>query len=242
MRVLLLFFSIIALTQVSAQDGIAVVELFTSQGCSSCPPADRVLTELIDDAEKQGTSVYGLSFHVDYWNYIGWKDPYSSAVYSQRQRNYAKGIEGHRVYTPQMVVNGGTEFVGSNQAVATKNVERALAKEPEYAIAISDLKVESGYCFLEYKVQEVTHGERLNIAVVERDMKNYVSKGENKGKTLSHDNVVRVFESITLKQTGKLRINLGEVNLEKASLILYIQDDNLKVMGATASPIKETKF
>lgn len=234
MRVLLFLFFTIAFVKVNAQNGFAVVELFTSQGCSSCPPADRVLSQLLDDADKKGNKVYGLSFHVDYWNYIGWKDPYSSAVYSQRQRNYAKGIDAHRVYTPQMVVNGSVEFVGSNKAEANKNVERALTTKAVYEIAIKNWKVEGSQGTLQYQLNKTPNGERLNIAVVERDIENYVPKGENRGKTLSHDNVVRVFESISLKQNGKLKVNLGEVNPEKSSLILYIQDDNLKVLGATS--------
>ncbi len=237
MRVLLLFLLTSVLHSAKAQDGFAVVELFTSQGCSSCPSADRVLSELLNDAEKSGTNVYGLSFHVDYWNYIGWKDPYSSAVYSQRQRNYAKGIDAHRVYTPQMVVNGNSEFVGSNKAEANRNVERALATKAAYAIKIKDWKVEGSQGSFQYQLNRAPHGERLNIAVVERDVENYVSKGENRGKTLSHDNVVRVFESITLKQNGKLNLNLNGVNPEKSSLILYIQDDNLKVLGAISIPV-----
>ncbi|MCB0488125.1 MAG: DUF1223 domain-containing protein [Cyclobacteriaceae bacterium] len=237
MRVLLLFFCTIVFAQVNAQNGFAVVELFTSQGCSSCPPADRVLSQLLDDADKKGTKVYGLSFHVDYWNYIGWKDPYSSAVYSQRQRNYAKSIDAHRVYTPQMVVNGSTEFVGSNKTEANRNVEKALTTKAAYAIEIRDWKVEGSQGSFQYQLDKAPHGERLNIAVVERDIENYVSKGENRGKTLSHDNVVRVFESITLKQNGKLKVDLSEVNPEKSSLILYIQDDNLKVLGATSVPV-----
>lgn len=237
MRVLLLFLLTSVLHYAKAQDGFAVVELFTSQGCSSCPSADRVLSELLNDAEKNGTNVYGLSFHVDYWNYIGWKDPYSNAVYSQRQRNYAKGIDAHRVYTPQMVVNGNSEFVGSNKAEANRNVERALATKAAYAIKIKDWKVEGSQGSFQYQLNRAPHGERLNIAVVERDVENYVSKGENRGKTLSHDNVVRVFESITLKQNGKLNLNLNGVNPEKSSLILYIQDDNLKVLGAISIPV-----
>ena len=113
---LLLAFSILAFQHIDQveqsnekqiQNGVNVVELFTSQGCSSCPPADALLAQIKDD-----TNVIALSYHVDYWNYLGWKDPYSNKAYSAYQRSYAKELNSG-VYTPQMVVNGSKEFVGS---------------------------------------------------------------------------------------------------------------------------------
>ena len=91
-----------------------VVELFTSEGCSSCPPADELLSEIVD-GRYENTDVIGLSFHVDYWDYIGWKDPYASRDFTNRQRIYAEKLRSHQLYTPQMVVNGKHEFVGSNR-------------------------------------------------------------------------------------------------------------------------------
>ena len=93
----------------------AVVELFTSEGCSSCPPADNLLGEIVKDAQKGQQRVYCLSFHVDYWNSLGWRDPYSDPAFSRRQREYARAFESVQVYTPQMVVNGSTGFVGSDR-------------------------------------------------------------------------------------------------------------------------------
>src|SRR5258708_28691391 len=98
----------------SAQNPV-VIELFTSQGCSSCPAADKNLAEIIEKAEVNGQQVIGLSFHVDYWNYIGWKDPYSKAEFTERQRKYSAHMNSESVYTPQMIVNSEKEFIGSDK-------------------------------------------------------------------------------------------------------------------------------
>src|SRR5713226_4713153 len=91
-----------------------VVELFTSEGCSSCPPADELLSRLRQQTSAQGVEVIPLGFHVDYWNFQGWRDRFSSADYSKRQEQYAQKLHLEGPYTPQMVVDGGTQFVGND--------------------------------------------------------------------------------------------------------------------------------
>src|SRR5262245_18067196 len=94
----------------------ALVELYTSEGCSSCPPADALLSKLVDAARRDGSRVFALAFHVDYWNRLGWRDPFSDPAFSERQSMYAKSFEPR--YTPQMVVNGVQSFVGSDERLA----------------------------------------------------------------------------------------------------------------------------
>src|SRR5258706_10393726 len=93
--------------------GIAVIELFTSEGCSSCPPADALLAEILRDARGKNLAIYPLAFHVDYWDHLGWRDPYSDPAYSARQRGYSRTFHRDSIYTPQMIINGVSEFVGS---------------------------------------------------------------------------------------------------------------------------------
>src|SRR5262244_3732178 len=107
-----------------------VVELFSSEGCSSCPPADALLGEL---AQRPG--IVALAFHVDYWDYIGWKDPYASPANTQRQHDYAAALRLHMVYTPQMVVDGRTDVVGSERADVEAAIGKAAA-QPKLAVAI----------------------------------------------------------------------------------------------------------
>src|SRR5690349_21126792 len=104
-----------------------LVELFTSEGCSSCPPADQVLTNLMDKQPVAGAEIITLSEHVDYWNSLGWNDPYSTATSTQRQRDYAEVFGEDSVYTPQMVVDGKTQFVGSDADKARESIARAAA-------------------------------------------------------------------------------------------------------------------
>src|ERR1700722_4743220 len=108
-------------------DGVAVVELFTSEGCSSCPSADVVLGELAADGNPR---VFPLAFHVDYWNSIGWNDAFSSEAWTQRPRDYAASFGASSVYTPEMVVGGVDAFVGSDRAQARAAIGRALAHRP----------------------------------------------------------------------------------------------------------------
>lgn len=215
-----------------AQDGFAVVELFTSQGCSSCPAADKNLSELL----AHDNNIYGLSFHVDYWNYIGWKDPYSSKAYSERQRNYARKLKAN-VYTPQMIVNGAQVFVGSNKSLSAEAIKLATAQQAKYKIEIDELTVEAGKVSFNYKVNEIATDAMLNVALVERNIENYVSRGENQGKTLHHDNVVRAFETLPLKLSGKLQIELKDVKQINCSIILFVQDKDLQVVAANRQPL-----
>ncbi|MEL7087271.1 MAG: DUF1223 domain-containing protein, partial [Planctomycetota bacterium] len=104
----------------------AVVELFTSEGCSSCPPAEAVLNRLDRDARQGHQRIFTLAFHVDYWNRLGWTDPFSDRAYSDRQRDYAVTLRERSIYTPQMVVNGTTGFVGSHARRAGQEIGRAL--------------------------------------------------------------------------------------------------------------------
>src|SRR5689334_14081460 len=105
----------------AAAQPFALVELFTSEGCSSCPPADRVLARLAAEARASGRRIFPLSFHVDYWNGLGWRDPWSTRTFTERQRNYARAL-GWRTYTPQMVINGAEHFVGSDERHARESI------------------------------------------------------------------------------------------------------------------------
>lgn len=226
--------------------GVAIVELFTSEGCSSCPPADDLLATLVDEAAKQGTHVYPLSFHVDYWDNLGWADRFASAAFSQRQRAYASLAASRQVYTPQMIVNGTGGFVGSDEREAKKQIVAALATPAAVTvelIALIDPKspADKRLVKIQYAVEGSMRGARLSLAVVERGLKTEVKRGENARRSLRHENIVRAFVELDVKENkGSAELTLPpDLKAENAQLIGYVQDlTSMQVRGAASTALK----
>lgn len=170
--------------------GVAVVELFTSQGCSSCPPADHLLTDLAQVAKTRRLPIYTLSMHVDYWDALGWADPYATEQFTKRQRRYAAANGSIRVYTPQMIVGGTAGFVGSNRGDAGDAVRAALAREPAAEVKL-DVAAEEDAWRVAYNVTGARAGDELVVCLVADAPRNHVPRGENAGRDLAHSGVVR---------------------------------------------------
>jgi hypothetical protein len=229
----------------SSLEPFAVVELFTSEGCYSCPPADEVLGSMTARARVEGRRVFPIAFHVDYWNYLGWEDPYSSAEFSRRQGDYARKFGSNRRYTPQMIVNGQTEFVGSSKPQARQAVEQALQTPATAGVSLSQGVAENQANAIVAVVtpQGAKAGDQLCVALVERGIIQDVPRGENAGRRLPHENVARAFETRTLQGDGApIRVNLeapAGLKRENASIIAYVQDGTMwKVLGAAALDLK----
>jgi hypothetical protein len=167
-----------------------VVELFTSQGCSSCPPADAYLSEL---AARPG--ILALSMHVDYWNGLGWRDPFSSAEVTARQRDYVRTLNGRYVYTPQMVIGGRTHAVGSDRA---KVAALIAAPRPDSAYGSSLALSRRGPAALDIAIGEASFIGRATVWLVAFDNRHttQVASGENGGRRLSYSNVVRAVRAV----------------------------------------------
>ncbi|SCF34846.1 hypothetical protein GA0074696_4689 [Micromonospora purpureochromogenes] len=223
-----------------AGGGFAVVEMFTSQGCNSCPPAEELLTEIEREARKEGQPVYALGFHVDYWDDLGWPDPFADGAYTARQGAYARAFGSGGLYTPQMIVNGTDEFVGSDRRRAATAIAAALT---EAATTPLTLSVEDTAGSDEHRVVVDYQTERpppravLNVAVVERGLENDVPRGENAGRTLRQDNVVRAFTSVGLDApSGRVELAVPpDLDPGQASVVGYVQHHgNKAIVGATA--------
>jgi hypothetical protein len=222
-----------------ARQSFAVVELFTSEGCSSCPPADALLAEILEDAQKDGRQVFCLSFHVDYWNQLGWTDPFGSAAFSRRQQAYARALKADQVYTPQMIVNGAEELVGSDRRRSRAAIDAALKRPEQVRIELHREKPKATGAFtLSYQIAGAAPGVMLNVALVERDKVSAVKRGENGGRTLRHQNVVRVFKTLHLEANGKGSVHLDlptDLVRGKASVIAYVQEPETRtILGASA--------
>ena len=221
-----------------------VVELFTSQGCSSCPPADRVLSEL---AERD--DVVPLAFHVDYWNYIGWTDPFSSEVWSKRQERYAEALRTGRLYTPMVVVDGRTDVVGSRGREVAELIAQARRRA-----ALGEVVVEietrgpavqiRGAAHLDAQVERPAE---FLLAVVESGLETPVSRGENARRTLHNDFVVRSFERLGTVSPGaettlEHRFVLDSAwNRDEIRLVGLLQDpETLAIYGAAVGAVVAT--
>ena len=164
-----------------------VVELFTSEGCSSCPAADAALRELAQEQLVPGVEVIALGEHVDYWNRLGWKDSFSSAAYTARQRQYATGF-GTGSYTPQAVVNGRYELVGSRRADLAAAIAKA-AKAPQAAVSVG---ATAGVAQVQVRsLPAGTPATEVLLAITESGLASQVGRGENAGLLLQHAAVVR---------------------------------------------------
>ncbi len=166
----------------AAEKPLTVVELYTSQGCSSCPPADAYLAEL---AEKEG--LLPLSFHVDYWNYLGWADPFSDAAYSRRQSEYASYFDSRNVYTPQMVIQGTHQVVGSNRS-EVKRAIKAVMSAPRVAMSLTP---GSGGMTLSLPATQMASSARVLLVMYDNEHITAVRRGENRGEKIRNRNVVR---------------------------------------------------
>jgi hypothetical protein len=224
----------------------AIIELFTSQGCSSCPPADALLAEILKDARAKNFPIYPLAFHVDYWDRLGWRDPFSDPAHSDRQRAYSRIFQNDSIYTPQMIINGQTEFVGSDRNRATAEIKKALEQRARTTITLTLAPTsKSDTITLHYTVAGAPADAAaiLNIALVQRNLETKVLRGENAARTLKHDNVVRCFQSLRLeKPQGQIQLPLP-ANFPKpdASIIAYLQSPDLHILGATAIDLPTKK-
>jgi hypothetical protein len=164
-----------------------LVELFTSEGCSSCPPADQLLSHLQKDQPIDGVEVIVLSEHVDYWNQLGWTDPFSASGFTDRQQRYTASLQSEGPYTPQMVVDGTTAFVGSDSRRALQ-VIAAAAKVDKANVA---LHCAADPLSLGIHIDGGHEDADVLLAIAENGLASNVTRGENRGRQIEHDGVTR---------------------------------------------------
>ena len=170
----------------AGQDRPVVVELYTSQGCSSCPPADAILAELAGEP-----GILALEFHVDYWDYIGWKDPFASAQFTQRQHDYADRLGLRYVYTPQMVVDGRSDVVGSRRRAVTRAIAESKDDAAAVGVALEVIGESGGGRVLLSAGEAPEGGATVWLVTFDDSHHTEVARGENGGRALTNRNVVR---------------------------------------------------
>jgi hypothetical protein len=227
-----------------------LVELFTSEGCSSCPPADELLARLERTQPIAGAQIIALSEHVDYWNRLGWTDPYSSAEFSARQSGYAGQFNRDDVYTPQMVVDGRAEFVGSDLSRAREAIADAR-QAPKATVTVSVAREAANQAagipvvIRVENIPAISADDKADVllAITESELRSEVSRGENSGRRLQHTSVVR-----RLSQIGSIDLKNGDafdagplVRVEKAwkrenlKAVVFVQERaSRRVLGVAS--------
>jgi hypothetical protein len=215
-----------------------VVELFTSEGCSSCPPADELLGHLRQDLSAKNIQVIPLGFHVDYWNSLGWKDRFSSADFSQRQERYAQSLKVDGPYTPQMIVDGETEFVGNSATQAQRAISQAASQQEVAAIKISASGADQ--LAVQVKAAGAANASNVLLAITEDKLSTNVGSGENGGRTLHHAAVVRELREIGQLHDGSFQTNAPlklekEWKRENLHAVVFVQEGaSGKILGAAS--------
>lgn len=222
--------------------GPVLVELFTSEGCSSCPPADALLERLDRSQPISGAELIVLSEHVDYWNDIGWRDPFSSHEYSERQSAYAAQFGLGSVYTPQMVVDGHFEFLGSDERRASLAIKQA-AESPKAPVRLSLGSSDDKATILHVEAGPLpsatgTQSAGVFLVVADNSDQSQVGGGENSGRTLQHVAVLRKLTRIgTVESSAGFSrdINLGfkSKNHGNLRIVVIVQEPEVgRVLGA----------
>ncbi|HTQ48228.1 MAG TPA: DUF1223 domain-containing protein [Polyangiaceae bacterium] len=208
-----------------------VVELFTSQGCSSCPPAEEILSSLADDPSLRG-KVIPLAFHVDYWDHLGWRDPFSSRLWTLRQMSYVRQMRLNSAYTPQAVISGRTELVGSRDAALESAIVTASQAKPLGAVSLTAKRL--GASIVADVEAKGGASSDVMLAVVEYGVTTKVQAGENDGRTLVNDAIVRTLQQV---KPGRIEIHTDPA-WQHLSVVAFLQDrDSLAITNAAIAPL-----
>jgi hypothetical protein len=200
----------------NSENQITFIELYTSEGCSSCPPAETIFNELV---QKSNPNLIAITFHVDYWDRLGWKDSFSDKKWTNRQGDYKEFFKNESIYTPQMIVNGTKEFVGSNEIKVTNSLQNKIKIENQIDLR-SNLK--NGNLIIDYLISGKTENKNLTLVLVQKQAEVFVKRGENSGRKLLHTNIARSIIDVDLKN------NSGQLKLE---IPIEIKDKDYFVVG-----------
>jgi hypothetical protein len=212
-----------------------LVELFTSEGCSSCPPADQLLSELMRTQPVSGVRIVGLSEHVDYWDHQGWKDPFSDALFTRRQQDHA-GSAPSDVYTPQVLADGGGGVVGSDRAAVLTAIREA-AGAPKIPITVSWSGADRKAVAIIAPADKRAARASVFLAITEDGLQSSVKRGENEGRELKHDGVTRrLLEVGRADETGAFRrvvpVSLDSAwNRARLRLVAFVQSSSGRVVA-----------
>lgn len=219
----------------------ALIELFTSEGCSSCPPADILLSKLAASAQQQGLHIYPISLHVDYWNRLGWRDPFSQKQFTQRQQDYAQFFNADGVATPQFVINGSRYVLSADSQKLQRLVNQALSEEVSAVLGLSLHTVTENKLRVAFVYEGDLIDKLVHVVLIERTVDMDVASGENAGRKLRHNNVARQWQTLNLAEArGEVDLNFTHVKpWEDFFVIAFVQDaQSMEILAASAIDIR----
>ncbi|MEJ5055454.1 DUF1223 domain-containing protein [Sphingobacterium sp. MYb382] len=206
-----------------ANNSFAVIELFTSEGCWSCPPADALLAKLAENNKNE--HVYIMAFHVDYWDHQGWKDRFSKAAFTDRQKQYATWMRLSTIYTPQLVINGKLETVGSDESKVLQGIQTTLQQPQTRSLSLKLAQEKGKEVQIQYETASTVKNTQLLMALVQGQASSQVAAGENAGKRLTHVQLVRDLQKRSLKTTDTFTFKLPNDNANW-QIIAFEQDSH----------------
>jgi hypothetical protein len=207
-----------ALPAAAASKTPVVVELFTSEGCSSCPPADAYLGELTKKPD-----IVALAYHVDYWDYIGWKDPYALREATERQRRYTAALGSRFLYTPEMVVDGGQDATGSDRDAVGELIRAQEKSADKLALSVSE-RSDDKYT-VGIPASSLHGAATVWMAVFDREHSTPVARGENEGRTLKEFNIVRELRKIGRYEGKEMQIPVEMALTRESGCAILVQAD-----------------
>jgi hypothetical protein len=236
--------------QAAAKRTAVVIELFTSEGCSSCPPVDALLSELEAKQPIEGVEIIPLEEHVDYWNHDGWQDPFSGQEWTQRQQQYVAKFNGETPYTPQMILNGGKVMALKNSAEVQEDILQA-AKEQKMDVSVVEASSDKSDALkFDLRAENLPGTSEVDkvdvwLAVTEDGLHSDVTAGENKGKTLEHAAVVRSLRKVgsaggtSTPFAANVEIKLKPTwKKENLRVVVFVQDRrNWRILGAATAKV-----
>ena len=232
-RLIFFFLSILSLN-INAQNGFVFIELFTSQGDETCPVAEEILYRNVTQEIKNGANIFVLEYHVDYWNRLGWKDPFSKFQFSRRQENYSRVLAEKELYTPEVVINGKVSFSGTKELSLKEEIIKASAQSSKGFLSMKKDSLANDTLYLTYTTTQASQNAVFRFAITESGLTTNVSAGENSNKSLMNNYVVRLLHSVDgVQESAQVKIPMNGLLLNsEMKLIGFIQrKQSMEIFG-----------
>ena len=217
-----------------AQSGFALVELFTSQGDETSPVAEEILYRSVATEKKNGSKIFVLEYHVDYWNRLGWKDPLSKFQFTRRQENYSRVLAEKELYTPEIVINGIKSFSGTKETTLKAEIKSALSLPQQFTFSVRKDSLANDTLYVSYSSSKDDQNAVFRLAITEDEITTKVEAGENANKTFVNNYVVRLLHSVDgIKKSTQVKIPVKGIKFNsKIAIVCFVQSkQTMKVLS-----------